>query len=97
MQSDRRAILTLVAVGRITPAEAERLLLACNESAWSSGREPLWILAVCITAVCLTQLDPNAWLLAVTEVIHSLLLVVIHQVLPAIAHFFAIHLIGGIL
>jgi hypothetical protein len=96
MRSDRRAILTLVALGRITPAEAERLLLACNESAWNSGREPLWILAFCITAVCVAQLDPNAWLLAVTEVIHSLL-AVIHQVLPAITHFFAIHLIGGIL
>jgi len=39
MQTDRRAILTLVALGRITAAEAERLLLALN-----AGREGLWVL-----------------------------------------------------
>ena len=40
MQGDRRAILALIAMGRITPGEAERLLAAWNES-----RETAWILA----------------------------------------------------
>ena len=39
MSSDRRAILALIAMGRITPAEAERLL-----SAWNECRETAWIL-----------------------------------------------------
>jgi hypothetical protein len=54
MQTDRRAILSLVALGRITPAEAERLLIA-----WNQGRESVLVCAVCIAAVLLTQLDPN--------------------------------------
>lgn len=52
MNNDRRAILNLIAAGRITPVEAERLLAAFNES-----RENLWILAVCLTCVCLAQLN----------------------------------------
>ncbi len=32
MKDDRRAILSLIALGRITPYQAERLLIACNES-----------------------------------------------------------------
>jgi hypothetical protein len=51
MNNDRLAILSLIAAGRISPAQAERLLAACNES-----RENLWILAVCLTCVCLAQL-----------------------------------------
>ena len=49
MQNDRRAILSLVAVGRITPGEAERLL-----AAWNEGREVLWVFVVCACA-CLAQ------------------------------------------
>jgi hypothetical protein len=40
MKNDRRTILSLVALGRITPYQAERLLIACNES-----REGLWLIA----------------------------------------------------
>jgi hypothetical protein len=40
MKNDRRAILSLIALGRITPHQAERLLHACNES-----RENLWLVA----------------------------------------------------
>jgi len=45
MQTDRRSILHLVALGRITPAEAERLLIA-----WNEGREVVWGLIACIAA-----------------------------------------------
>jgi hypothetical protein len=43
MQNDRRAILALVAAGRISAMEAERLLRV-----WNDAREELWILAVCL-------------------------------------------------
>jgi len=48
MLTDRRAILHLVALGRITPAEAERLL-----AAWNEGRESLLALTGCILIACL--------------------------------------------
>jgi len=51
MQADRRAILALIAMGRITPGEAERLLAAWNES-----RETGWILAACFAFALLAQL-----------------------------------------
>lgn len=37
MNTNRRTILHQVALGRITPIEAERLLIA-----WNDGRENLW-------------------------------------------------------
>ena len=37
MQTDRRTILALVASGRITPAEAERLLAHANEGRETAG------------------------------------------------------------
>ena len=49
MQSDRRTILGLVAVGRISAVEAERLLRV-----WTDAREELWIIAACLL-ICLTQ------------------------------------------
>lgn len=51
MNSDRRTILALIAMGRITPAQAERLLAAVDES-----RETAWILAICLAGGCLAQL-----------------------------------------
>jgi uncharacterized protein YjiS (DUF1127 family) len=39
METDRRMILRLAAMGRITPMEAERLLIA-----WNEGRETVWAL-----------------------------------------------------
>ena len=50
MTSDRRAILNLIATGRITPAEAERLLAAWNES-----HETLWIVALGLAFALLAQ------------------------------------------
>jgi hypothetical protein len=42
MQKDRNAILQLVALGRITPLEAERLLIALSEE-----RESRWVFGAC--------------------------------------------------
>jgi len=57
MNTDRHAILALIAMGRITPAEAERLLAAWNES-----RETAWILAFSLAVVCLSQLNTHSLL-----------------------------------
>ena len=51
MNTDRRAILSLVAMGRITAAEAERLL-----AAWNDSRETAWILALSLAFALLAQL-----------------------------------------
>ena len=68
MHSDRRAILHLVALGRITSAEAERLLIACNQA-----REGLWVLAACMVISCLTQLMPHPLPTGLVHIAHSLL------------------------
>jgi hypothetical protein len=50
MRNERRTILGLVAAGRISAIEAERLLHAWNES-----RDELWVIAACLL-VCVTQI-----------------------------------------
>jgi hypothetical protein len=57
MNTDRRTILALIATGRITPGEGERLLAAWNES-----RETLWILAFSLAVICLSQLNAHEFL-----------------------------------
>ncbi len=55
---ERQVILSLVALGRITPWEAERLL-----AAWNAGREELWVIGACVVA-CVAQALPaigNVW------------------------------------
>lgn len=52
MNSDRRAILALVAMGRITPGQAERLI-----AAWNDSRETVWILAISLAFAGLAQLN----------------------------------------
>jgi hypothetical protein len=51
MNTDRHAILSLVATGRITAAEAERLLVA-----WNDSRETAWILVLCLAFAGLAQI-----------------------------------------
>ena len=46
MKRERQAILSLIALGRITPREGERLL-----AIWNAGREELWVFAACAAAV----------------------------------------------
>jgi hypothetical protein len=50
MNSDRRAILQLLAAGRIDAAEAERLIAATN-----ADRETMWALAGCSAIVIASQ------------------------------------------
>ena len=60
MKKERQAILSLVALGRITPREAERLL-----AAWNAGREEFWVLGAC-AATGIAQLLPTLERLAHT-------------------------------
>ncbi len=50
MDTDRRLILSLVVAGRISASEAERLLVA-----WNDSRETAWILLLCGAFACMTQ------------------------------------------
>jgi hypothetical protein len=49
MGNEQRTILGLVAAGRISAMEAERLLRA-----WNDAREEFWLIAACLL-VCVTQ------------------------------------------
>lgn len=51
MRGDRRAIWRLLAMGRISAAEAERLLAVCGE-----GRETAWIVAGFVAVAALVEL-----------------------------------------
>jgi len=57
MNNERRTILALMAVGRITPAQAERLLGTLNET-----RETAWILALCLAYAGVSQLHLHEWI-----------------------------------
>jgi hypothetical protein len=54
MNTDRRVVLTVIAMGRITPAEAERLL-----AAWDESLETAWILAICLAQLNVHSLVPT--------------------------------------
>jgi hypothetical protein len=85
MYTNRRAILSLVALRRITPAEAERLIAAC-----SCESEAWWLLAGCALCAGIWQLEPHAF----AGMLH-LFRPVINGVIPALHH--AIATIGMIL
>lgn len=46
MKQERRMVLSLVAMGRISAAEAERLI-----AAWAAEREGFWIAAGCVAVI----------------------------------------------
>ena len=50
MSKDRRTLLQLIASGRVTPAEAERILML-----WNADRETLWIFAACAALAILGE------------------------------------------
>ncbi|MGC2618304.1 MAG: hypothetical protein WA414_04630 [Acidobacteriaceae bacterium] len=52
MPRDRRTILYLVAMGRVTPEQAERLMVA-----WNDLRETQWIVAGCMVVAVLGVLS----------------------------------------
>jgi len=90
MNTDRRAILSLVATGRITATEAERLL-----AAWNDSRETAWILALGLAFTLLAQIHLHELL----PILMHLFNVQIPAVAEAVHHAFspATDLLGGLL
>ena len=68
MHTDRRAILSLVALGRINAAEAERLLIL-----WNEAREGTLVFTVCILLALLTQFNGQQGLSALMHFARTLL------------------------
>lgn len=88
MKRDRQIILSLVALGRITPAEAERLL-----AAWNAGQEEFLVLAACLV-VGLTEFLPGLANLT-RHLAHTLLpegIPGVHHAITAISYW-----VGGVL
>jgi hypothetical protein len=67
MRSERRAILALMAAGRISASEAERLLRA-----WNERFEGFWIAMLCVL-VCLAQLHLQVSLDGFERLAHGML------------------------
>jgi len=63
---ERRAILSLLAAGRITAAEAERLI-----AAWEDSREWIWIAVACFAA-CLLQTHPHFRIDSLGNLLHAI-------------------------
>jgi hypothetical protein len=61
MSKNDRAIYWLVAQGRLTVAEAERLLAA------SGNREVVWVVITAILVAVLALNDPSTWLAGAAE------------------------------
>jgi hypothetical protein len=62
---EQRAILSLIAAGRITAAEAERLI-----AAWEDAREWFWIAIAC-AAASLLQMHPHLRLDNLGSLLHT--------------------------
>lgn len=77
---EQRAILSLVAMGRITGAEAERLIIAWKiparhnpvwqSTAWQDVRDWVWIALACVGA-WLLQTHPHLSLDAIGNLLHG--------------------------
>jgi hypothetical protein len=79
MNSDRRAILQLLAAGRIDASEAERLIAAT-----SADRETLWVLAGCSVIAAATHFH------AVMPEFARLLRSTLAWALPVLEHAFTV-------
>jgi hypothetical protein len=85
MQSDRRAILSLLAARRITAAEAERLLIL-----WNDRWESFWLVAFCITAFS-ARTNFQHGLSAVLDFTHMLLpTLTLHHAATTLTHFLGV-------
>jgi hypothetical protein len=89
MNTDRRAILSLVAMGRITPREAERLL-----AVWPNGDEAVLRLALCLAFAALVLPGLKELLAEFTHVLAAMM----PALLGATHHTLAIatQVLGGI-
>lgn len=90
MNTDRHTVLSLVATGRITAREAERLLTALNDS-----RETAWILWLCLVSACLAQIHLHEFVPALVHFFNAqipALAGAVHQALSPINQ-----LLGGLL
>ena len=63
---DRKRVFKLLAMGRISAAEAERLM-----AAWQASRESSWILFGCVVIALAAQLHAGA-LPVVEHLVHTL-------------------------
>lgn len=68
MDTERSAIWSLVASGRITPREAERLL-----AAWRDGEDTILRLALCLAFVALLLPDVGNTVTAIGQAVAALL------------------------
>ena len=66
--NDRDAIFSLIAMGRITPAQAERLLALASERA-----ETVLVLVACVVAMFLMQIHWHDLMLQISHLVRSLL------------------------
>jgi hypothetical protein len=90
MYTDRRLILNLIAMGRITPAEAERLLAAWNES-----RETALILTFGLALAFTAQLKVHWLLPALVHLLNTQVPALVEPVRHALSPF--TDFMGGLL
>jgi hypothetical protein len=77
MKSERRVVLHLLAIGRLTPIEAERLLVAANDA-----REGFWMFAAAMVIACVAQLNAGHLLAQLNHAFTAMLpasLAIVHQ------------------
>jgi hypothetical protein len=86
LHEDRRAILSLVAMGRITAREAESLL-----ALWPDGEDAIVRLALCLGFAVLTLPHLGEWFSGFTHVLTALT-VAVHHALACVIPWF-----GGLL
>lgn len=67
MNHDHRAILSLVAMGRITPREAERLL-----AVWPDGDDGLVRFALGLAFACLALSHMGEWLAGISRTLAAI-------------------------
>jgi hypothetical protein len=90
MNTDRRTILSLIAMGRITPREAERLL-----AVWPDEDEFILRAAVCLSVAWMVLPHLRGWFTAVSRPLTALLpqlSFALHHVLATVTALF-----GGLL
>jgi hypothetical protein len=84
MNTDRRTILSLVALGRISPAEAERLLIV-----WNEGWDNSWLFIALIVALVMAVFDLPQALTSLAHFAQSLLSgreITLHHLLAQVCH-----------